>query len=132
MPYKIEWRDDYVLVLFSGTVTYQELREVGEAHYGDSRFDAIKYFIGDFTDADLSQISMDKPTIIAALDSVAVSYNAQLKMAFVVRDQHQQSLCEKYIEDSIGFQSSWSHQIFFSVEDAQTWCEMQISPNNKT
>ena len=127
MSYKIEWRGEYTVVLFGGKVTYQELREVGAAHYGDSRFDEIRYLIVDFIGADLSQITTNQPTILAALDSVAVSYNAELKMAFVVQDEYQQRLCEKYIEDSIGFQSSWSHQIFFSMEDAQTWCEMQNS-----
>jgi hypothetical protein len=130
MPYKIEWIGKYTVVVFSGIVTYQELRETGDAHYGDSRLDSIKYIISDFTGADLSQISLHEPTIIASLDSVAVMYKPELRMAFVVRDDHQQMLCEKYIESSIGFQSSWSHQIVFSFDEARKWCELPNSSDN--
>ena len=127
MPYTIDWAGDHTMLEFSGKVTYQELRDVGAAHYGDSRFDEIRYIILDFTGADLSQISLDKPTILASLDSAAVTYKTELKMAFVVHDEYQRRLCEKYIEDSIGFGSSWLHQVVSSVEDARKWCEMRGS-----
>jgi hypothetical protein len=118
--------------VYRDKVTYLELREVGAAHYGDSRFDSVQYIISDFTGADLSQITLKDPTIIASLDSVAVSYKPELRMAFVVRDEYQQMLCEKYIEDSLGFESSWSHQIVFSFDEARKWCEMQNSSGDET
>jgi hypothetical protein len=132
MPYKIDWIGKYAVVVFNGIVTYQELRETGDAHYGDSRFDGIEYLIVDFSGADLSQIMLHEPTILASLDSVAVTYKPELKMAFVVRDEYQQQLCVKYIEDSLGFESSWSHQIVFSFDEARKWCEAQNSSDNET
>jgi hypothetical protein len=123
MPYTIDWFADHTLVVLNGEVSYEQLRELGPAHFGDSRFDDIKYTILDFTRADLSQVTLDKPTVLAAIDSTATVYNPRLKLAFAIRDEFQQALCEKYIEDSLGFDSSWTHRIFFSMDEARQWCE---------
>ena len=124
LPYTLNWSDDHTVILFSGQATYQELREIGPTHYGDSRFDDIRYVIVDFTHADLAHITWDKPTILASIDSTAVRYNLKLRLAFVVANENQRMLCEQYIEDSSRFCSSWSHQIFYNTEDAYKWCEI--------
>jgi hypothetical protein len=123
MPHTIDWFSDHTEVVFSGQVTYQELRDTGASHYSDSRFDDIKFVILDFTSADLTQITPDKTTVLASIDSTAVAYNSSLKLAFVISDEYQRSLCEKYIKDSIGFRSSWAHRIFFDIEEARQWCD---------
>ena len=122
MPYRIEWSNENSVVSFSGNVSFQELREVGNAHYGDERFDAIKFIIIDFSDADLSQISTSHTNIVASVDSVSMEYKPELKMALVVKNDRQRELCESYIASSIGFQSSWSHAIFTNPEEAGKWC----------
>lgn len=128
MPYTINWSDDHTIVVFTGLVTFQELREIGATHYGDSRFDDLRYVIVDFSQADLAQITLDEPIILASLDSVAVAYNARLKLALVIADEYQRSLCEKYIKDSIDFHSSWSHRIFSTLRKLKNGAKSMISP----
>lgn len=129
MPYVIDWCGDHSIVVFDGMVTYQELREIGPAHYGDARFDTEKYIIVDFSRANLSQITLENVTVLASIDSTAVVYNDKLKLAFVVNDTFQQGLCEKYGDDSRGFSSSWKHGIFLSAEEARRWCEHEDMPH---
>lgn len=122
MPYRIEWNNERSLISFSGKVSFQEMREVGEAHYGDERLDTLKYLIADFSNADLSQVFLDQVSTLASLDSISVSHNPNIKMAFVIADEPQRQICESYIEYSKTFQSSWSYEIFTNFEEAQTWC----------
>lgn len=131
MPYTIDWFDDHTVVVFNGQATYAHLRQAGECHYGDRRFDDLKYVIMDFTRADLAQMTLDRATILASIDSATVTYKPKLKLALVIVDEHQRTLSEQYIQDSIAFHSSWNHRIFSSVEDARAWCEF-VDPSQVT
>lgn len=123
MSYKIHWLGDNSVVVVEGQVTYQQLREIGPAHFGSEKFSDLRYGIIDFTRADLGQVTMDKSKVLASIDSIAVTYKTKLKLAFVVADEYQRTLCERYIEDSAGFRSTWTQGIFPSIEEARTWCE---------
>ena len=125
MPYRMDWNGDHVLIAFSGEITFEQMREAGDAHYGDERLEGIKYLIGDFTRADLSRLTKEHVRIVSAVDNVAVSYLPSLRMAFVVSDDHQKELCASYISASKGFGSPWSHGIFDNVEEARRWCVSQ-------
>jgi hypothetical protein len=104
------------------------LRSIGEAHYGDERFDGINYVLVDFRRANLAEITSDKPTVLASIDSTAVVYNSNIKIAFVIENEYQRQLCEKYISDSSRFQSPWCHGIFSDETNARAWCEAGNAP----
>ena len=121
MPYKIEWNNTYALLSVSGNVTYEELREVGKDCYGDIRLDDIEYYIVDFREAELSQITTNQINMLAAVDSITVLYKPDFKMAFVIGNQQQRVLCESYIKSSKSFKSTWPFAIFNNFEDARNW-----------
>lgn len=124
MPLNINWFDDHTEVTLNGHVSFKELKAIGAVHYGDGRFDGIKYVVVDFRCANLTEITPDKPKILASIDSTAVVYNSNLKIAFIIENEYQRQLCEKYVADSVGFQSSWSHGIFSNMTSAKAWCEV--------
>ena len=123
MPLNIKWFDDHTEIVCTGHVSFDELRAIGAAHYGDGRFDRINYVLVDFRHANLAEITLDKPTVLASIDSTAVVYNPNIKIAFVIENEYQRQLCEKYIFQSTRFQSPWCHRIFSDRASAKAWCE---------
>jgi len=122
MPYRLEWNPDNTLITFSGTVSFREIREVGDAHYGDPRLEAIRYVIVDFRDADSSQLTPQEITIISAFDSATVAYKKDLKIALVVNDENTRKVCEDYRLNMQSLQSWWPVAVFESMKAAREWC----------
>ena len=122
MPYEFKWGDEGTEVIFHGKVSYEEIRDADDMHYGDERFDKIKYQLYDFSRADLSQISINHAVEAAAHDAASVIYKPSLKVALVAIDSYTTTLCEKYIHDSMEFRSTWSFAIFDNYVEAKSWC----------
>lgn len=122
MPYEFKWGDEGTEVIFHGKLSYEDIREADDMHYGDARFDKIKYQLYDFSRADLSQISINHTKQAAAHDVASISYKPNFKVALVTLDSYTRTLCEKYIDDSIKLRSSWSFAIFDNYAEAKSWC----------
>jgi len=122
MPYRLEWNHDNTLVSFSGIASFREIREVGDAHYGDPRLEVIRYIIVDFRQADCSRLSPQEIMIISAFDSATVAYKKDLKLALVVNDEKTRIVCEEYRQNMQSMQMSWLVAVFESMEAAREWC----------
>ncbi len=123
MTYTMCWYQRGTCTTFTGMVTIEEVNEVNDKHYGDARFDKIKYQLFDFTQADISGITLDDIKYPAAFDKAATNYKPKFKAAIVVSDEHGKALCQAYIDYSRRFNNDWDMQIFDNYDQAVRWCE---------
>lgn len=123
MAYTLTWTSKGTIVAFSGKVTFDEITNSNDEHYGDERFDKIAYMLYDFSNADISGINMGEPRVFAAIDSAADIYKKNMKVALVGNGERTLSLFREYIEFSQRLGSSWTFAILDRFEDAINWCE---------
>ena len=123
MTYNMIWYERGTCTTFSGKTTIEEVNEVNNKHYGDARFDKIRYQLYDFTDADLSAVTLDDTKYPAAFDTAATSYKPRFKAAMVVTDELGKSLCQAYIDYAKHLNNTWEMAVFESYNEAIQWCE---------
>lgn len=122
MVYAIVWNSKGAITRFTGKVGIEEINQANNEHYGDARYDEIKYQLFDFTEADLSSIAADDAKYPAAYDKAATIYKFYLRVAMVVADDYTQALCEEYIKLSQRYNSGWEFGVFSTLKEALTWC----------
>jgi len=124
MPYNIVWEERGASTKFTGKITIDEINQANDEHYGDPRYDDIKYQLFDFTSADLSAITLDDAKYPAAIDKAANTYKLILKVALVAKDDYAKTLCREYINLSMQFNSTWVFGVFDSYKKAKDWCSL--------
>ncbi len=122
MPYTLTWNDDGTYVKFFGKVSFSEVREADDLHYGDKKFDDIKYQIFDFTDADVSRITRQDAQIQAAHDKAASHYKKNLKVANIGKGEHIEAVFKEYANFMMHWQSTWEFRSFSNYKEAIQWC----------
>jgi hypothetical protein len=120
MAYKIIWEEKGFLVLFSGTVTEQEVKAVNDIMYGDKRFNTISYQMADYTDATDIRISPRDAKIIGVLDKTSSMWNSKkVRNVVVTKDPKFIPIAETYLREFEG--TPWEGRIFETIEQAHEW-----------
>lgn len=122
MPYSITWSHEGTEIIYEGKVSYAEIRAADDAHYGDERFQDIRYQLCDFTKADTSEITLSDAEEYAVFDVVSIPYKPHLKVAMVSYNLGTKYLLEEYIKISKEEGSSWKFKIFDNYLEAKKWC----------
>jgi hypothetical protein len=119
MKENITWVNRGVLVTLSEQLDGDELFQVNEKVYSDSRFDNLLYQLWDFTKVTELNINIEDIIKIAAHDKAAALSNSSLKVATVATEEVMQTLLSLYQAEM--FTSPWESQMFNSVDEAQQW-----------
>ena len=122
MPFTLTWNDDGTYVKFFGKVSISEVREADDLHYGNKKFDDIKYQICDYSDADVSHIMSRDAKIQAAHDKAASHYKTNLKVANIGKGEHIETFFEEYADFMRQWQSKWEVRSFSNYKEAIQWC----------
>lgn len=121
MPHKTTWEDKGINLQFYGDITTDEVEQSTAEAYGDHRFDDIKYFIWDMTDAE-SLITDEAHVESTAAESWAAStYKTSLKGAIVSNDNDICKFIEHYIATSSKMENPWELKLFSNTKDATKW-----------
>jgi hypothetical protein len=120
MSYSINWLENGVCVKAEGIYTLEDNLKANGELYGDARFGDLKFQIGDFTDADISEYTLKTANIIGKMESVSTVWNNNLRVAHVTKDQEFIKIIKTYEESLIN--SNWVFEIFDNYEDAFEWC----------
>ena len=121
MPFKTTWEDCGVFFDFSGVVTAQEIKNVQELFYGDSRSDSSKYILFDISSIEQLVIEEKDISFFAARDAGASKSVLSLKVALIAKDQNMKSILQKYIEFSLEMNKNWTFEIFDDIIAARKW-----------
>ena len=101
------------------------MEEANAEAYADYRFDHIKYFICDFTDAEDLALQESDIEYSAATDRGAAHTNRDIKGALVASDQHICEVIDSYITTSSALESSWDLKRFPNMDEAREWLSVQ-------
>ena len=119
MKENITWVTRGVLVTLSEQLDGDELFQVNEKVYGDSRFDNLRYQLWDLTKVTEFNVNIEDMIKIAAHDKAAALSNSSLKVAIVATEEMIQTLISLYQAEI--FTSPWESQMFNSIDEAQQW-----------
>ena len=123
MAYSMTFRKRGSIISCSGFLNLQDIHDINGVLYGDARFDKHTYQIWNLLNVDLSQITEDEITELAATDWAAGLSVPKMQVALVVRDDHAVKICEHYRKKLNEFESKWECQLFDSMDDAQEWVD---------
>lgn len=118
MPYQIHWEPRGVYRRYFGDVTIDERRESFDAICSDPRFDALRYTITDYRDAQAYEITTMATAEIAALHVGPQITNPRIVMAAVATRPDIVAAIQEFIE--LRF-TPRPYRIFDSPEAARAW-----------
>ncbi len=121
MSYQITWEKQGVFWKVDGEVTAQEILDVGDEIYHDARFDSIRYYICDATDAQAFCISNIEIEIEAVKGTGQSIHKEVFKCAFIATDKIIRKQVEQYIYRSKSLLSTWEFELFECIEEAREW-----------
>ncbi len=119
MPYSITWMPEGVVIRLSGEITFEENMKFNGELYGDSRFETIKYEIGDYRGVTKFHVSEKETEVIASLEKHSSRWNSHLKVAHVTTDPKMIDLIMLY-EQSMA-DTMWEFALFSTMEEAEDW-----------
>ena len=121
MAHNTTWEERGIYWKFSGHVSAVEVEEADNEMYGDPRFDEIKYFIWDMTDASELGMTESDSDFPAGTDRAAAYTNKNLNGALVSNNEQIRKRFKRYIEVSSEIGNPWKLKIFNNLEDARAW-----------
>jgi len=121
LRYENIWEENGVYRKYYGELTWGSVIDAVEEVEGDARFDHIRYVLNDYfavTSVNLSDYDLKK---IAAIDSVASTYNKNIKIAQVTTRQDVIDVVSTYADRLK--EDSYKTGIFSSLSEARKWAE---------
>ncbi len=122
MSFNIIWNNDGTIINFYENISIDEINKANDMLYKDKRYEKSKYTIINILNA-ISDNTINKDSVMfpAAMNRGASQYIKKMKNAFVVIDEHDRALCQRYIDTSKDIGSTWEFSIFNSMEEALAW-----------
>ena len=108
-----------VLITLSVALDGDELFQVNEKIYSDSRFDNLHYQLWDFTKVSEFNVNIEDVSKIAAHDRAAALSNSSMKVALVAAEEMIQTFANLYEGEM--FESPWESRMFTSMDEAKQW-----------
>ena len=121
MAHNTTWEESGIYWQFFGYVSAQEVEEANNEMYGDLRFDDIKYFIWDMSNATGWGMTESDAAYSAATDKGASRTTKKVKGALISNDEKVRAIMNIYIEVSSKIENPWELRIFNKLEDAREW-----------
>ncbi|RLA60451.1 MAG: hypothetical protein DRQ89_12845 [Epsilonproteobacteria bacterium] len=121
MSYKIKWEKEGVHMTFSGVIKTGEVTKVDSEIYSDPRFNGIKYFIWDATNATMIMQTKDETKLQAVCDYGASSYKRIIKGVFLANDENIREHIAHYIDTALECESKWDLKFFDTIKNARAW-----------
>lgn len=119
MGYEIVWEEPNGLVKrHFGHVTGKEVLDANCNIEKDSRFDALRYVINDFSECVGVSASITEIEEIAAIDYAAAASNPNIRLAIVATHPDVLVASARYISNPV---SPFPARIFDSMDDARSW-----------
>jgi len=120
MSYILEWIGNDVFIEFSEVLNLDQLNQVNNKLYGDSRFDNMTFQIVDFTKVNTFNLTSNEVKIVSTLDRSASRWNKSIKVACITTNDY---IKKMFLEYNKGMQdSNWLFMIFENIKDAKKWC----------
>ena len=123
MPYTNTWESEGLYRKFVGKVNGGEILESNYELHTDSKFNAIKYIINDFTEVTEYSIETAYINAYATSDEIISNTKGKLKIALLVTQPSLVSLANSYREQMKG--KLFECEIFQNIEDARKWVSNQ-------
>ena len=122
MNFKITWIDCNIVVEFFNELNIDQLIQVSNIIYGDSRLDEMKYQIFDFTKVSNVNLTSKEVAIISALDTGATNWNKSVKVASIATDSYMKQMINEYTK---GMQDTkWESMTFENIIEAKKWVSL--------
>ena len=121
MPYQFTWTKKSVCAKLTGVVSLEEALAVNLEFQSHQYFDRLNDFIFDATEVerfDFDEKHADTPAIY---DKGASLSNANIKGAFVVKNEQVRGVLKRYLKTSAQLNTCWKLNLFHSVNDAKEW-----------
>ena len=130
MPFDTKIEKDGIIARYFGTVTFDDVMESSGITWGHPIWDTAKYYITDFLDADILEMSPDQAMALARMDSASMrSRTSQRRYAFVVTSPQIVELLEIFIQSLDA--SNWEIRMFDSMERAINWAASGHYPESE-
>lgn len=127
MSYKIEWRDNCVLIKYNGDLNIADLFKLSGLIIGDSRYDSLNYVISDFlkvTSLNLSKGDINEMSTLHVIPSI---WNPNLKFSIVSNNRDIQEMVIRYID--LMKSNEWEIKLFDNFEESLEWCTIMKKCN---
>lgn len=118
MPYSVEWEENGIHIVYSGSITAPEIRE-SQYWTGDERFDNLEYLWADFSQVESFDLTPQEVKEFAYTDMASARSNPDIRFAITASNKfikEMANLYSKYAESS-----PWQIGIFESIEDTKKW-----------
>jgi len=120
MGFTVEWEGNNPLLILEGDIIFDDLYYLDGKIYGDSRFDLTQYICYNMLEVNSLNVTKNDIAAISALDKSASRWNAKIKLAIVVQDEHIRREALLYID--FMKDSSWETKVFSALNEALDWC----------
>lgn len=120
MSYKIEWRDNCVLIKYIGDLNIVDLFKLSGLIIGDSRYDSLNYVISDFLKVTSLNLSKEDIKEMSTLHVIPSIWNPNLKFSIVSNNSDIQEMVIRYID--LMKSNEWKIKLFDNFEESLEWC----------
>ena len=119
MPHETIIEENGIYWRIYGILSYGEFFLINKETWNRSDWSDMKYQITNFLDVDTVEISKEKVTLIAHMDSASSQSSHKMKVALVADQDDILELCTDYIEALKP--GDWEAKIFGTLEEARAW-----------
>jgi hypothetical protein len=120
MPFDTKIVKDGIIARYFGTVTFDDVMKSSGLTWGHPIWDTAKYYITDFLDADMLEMSPDQAMALAHMDNASMRRGtSQRKYAFVVTSPQVVELLEIFMQSLDA--PNWEIRMFADMERAIDW-----------
>lgn len=120
MSYNLSWTGDTFHKVFTGVVTEAEFLESANRTHSDSKFDALRYAINDFSQVSEFRFTDDTIEEWAALTFGSSFTNRHIDVLFVTENQPIIDAIHNIVDMTLGHYGVY---IFASLAEAQRWID---------
>ncbi len=121
MNYSIVWGGDTVTVIYSGSISNNDIKHAHFTLNGDERFYEAKSLVLDISNCTMEQVSVDELIEVIGTDLGASKFLTSLKVARVAVEDENREKASRYISRCISLGYPWRFRLFDSIEAAQLW-----------
>ncbi|MBI5108218.1 MAG: hypothetical protein HZA62_05680 [Rhodocyclales bacterium] len=120
MAYELAWEPRGVALIYSGLVSFDDIRNATIGYQGDSRFDDLHYVIADFLRVTGCNAKPTEIDYVWALDLAAGISNPKIKKAIITTHPGIIALAAHYKAQEI---RAFPTEVFTQVDDARRWLD---------
>lgn len=121
MPYRLDWENEGVSLVYSGDVSEDDIIESNLEIYDDQRFENIRYQIVDMLNASSIAFTENAMHQVSDLDAKAASWNPGVRVAIVSASGQIDRLVRVYGNNMTD--SPWETATFDGYEAARAWLD---------